>query len=281
MNLLLKQLKLENVADAIKVVNSAKLVYPHPLSFNFFTFFRHVKAYNISFEHSFIAYQAGQPIGTVLNCSNAKEKELYTYVWAITPEIAGTRMAADFTRFAMDHIKKHGFNHISCEVIRESDQAFWLKLGFHKKRELHSFRTESFSGAKTELTLSPCQMQDIDPLFCQFHTSQPPWVKRPAQLHSYQDELKKFLLLQEAKIVGYLLLSETENMLVITDLGYEKGRPELGRAALEQAVQLLPRKPLFSFYIPTDDELFDFYKSCGFETFLVHNELEFNFTSNN
>ncbi|MEW6732177.1 MAG: hypothetical protein AB1489_12685 [Acidobacteriota bacterium] len=280
MNLLLKQLKLENVSDAIKIINSAGLIYPYPINFNFFTFFRHVKAYNISFQHSFIGYRGGKAIGAVLNCGNTKEQDLYTYVWAISPELSGTRTVTDLTRFALDHIKKRKFKRVICEIVRESDHALWQKLGFRKTRELHSLRLNTYQGDATSVQLRPCELADIEPILENFRATEPPWVKRCAQLHSYQDELKKFLLLDGDQTVGYILLNETETTAIITELRYPSERIELGRAALAHISEMVKGKPLFCFYVPAEDNLFEFYRTCGFETFMVHDELQLVFELN-
>lgn len=285
MNLLLKRLKLENISDAIKIVNSAELIFPYHLTFNFFTFFRHVKVYNISFEHSFIGYHDGRAVGAMLNCGNARKGEdLFTYVWAIAPHVAGTRIASDLTRFALDHVKKRNFKRVICEVVHDSDQTLWQKLGFRKTRELHSMRLNALPedlpeelNETGEVELRECEMADIEGHLTRFHNSEPPWVKRPEQLGSYQQELKKYLIMEQGGVAGYLLISQTESFTVINELRF--ARTALGRGALKQLAALTAGKPLISFYVPEEDYLYAFYRDCGFESFLVHDELQLVFES--
>src|ERR1700749_1734937 len=88
-----RRIDLENLPDAIHLMNESSRGMSFEYQLDTFSFLSLSRYWNFSYEHSRIGYVEGEPAVLILNCVDPSAQEAFTFYWGALPKFRSRRIS--------------------------------------------------------------------------------------------------------------------------------------------------------------------------------------------
>lgn len=104
-----RKLSLENVSDAIRILNESTRGMSFQWQFDFIGFMNFALYWNISFEHTLIGYFDGEPAALIINTVDPDTRSAYTVYWGSLPKFRTRRISLKLLEMSCDKLHNDGY----------------------------------------------------------------------------------------------------------------------------------------------------------------------------
>lgn len=132
-----RPLTLDNVMDAITVVNASSAGRTFAFDLDLFKFLTLSRFWRLTYAYSYVAYVEGQPAGVLLNSVDPAAREAYTFYWGVAEKFRKTRVAWELLVHAhIGRLRRERYNRTSGDTSTDSPMSSFRKLGYRPTCEL-------------------------------------------------------------------------------------------------------------------------------------------------
>lgn len=105
----LRTLNLQNLPDAIRLMNESSRGMSFEWNLDLFSFLAMLRYWDFSYEHSLIGYVEGEPAALVINCADPESREAYTVYWGALPKFRTQRISLVLFNASCKKLRDDGY----------------------------------------------------------------------------------------------------------------------------------------------------------------------------
>jgi len=239
-----RPLTLENIPDAIRVMNESSRDTSARFSLNFAQFMLLSRYWNFSYEHSLIRYVDGEPAAVMLVSTDSEARDGYVFYWGADPKFRSQRLALHLVDASCERLRDDGYRILYGITLPERDVRRYRFIQFHGQYALVDLEAASPHLPAAESGYSVRQI-DIDTLaqLAFLGGESLHWTQRVGFLRNAVP-FAEFAGAFEGNVLRAYMVVEPGNKTVVADLRSPHGCIAAGRQLLRLLLQR--HKPPFS-----------------------------------
>lgn len=102
-------LTLQNLPDAIRIMNESSRGMSYEWHLDMFGFLNFARYWNVSFEHTLLGYVSGEPASLIVNCTDPEARDAYTIYWGALPQFRASRISLTLFDLSCRKLRDHGY----------------------------------------------------------------------------------------------------------------------------------------------------------------------------
>jgi hypothetical protein len=132
---------LQNVPEAISLVNESCRGTSAECNLDFFNFMSMARYWNFSFDHSLLYYVDGEPAGVAIHSTEPEVHEAFTFHWGTLPKFRTRRIAISLAEACAKKLRGDGYVAVYGDSLPERPVRRWRFVHFMPLNTLHAMHT--------------------------------------------------------------------------------------------------------------------------------------------
>jgi hypothetical protein len=235
----LSHLTLDNIMDAIAVMNASSAGRTFAFDLDLFKFLSLSRFWRLTYPYSHVAYVEGQPAGVLLNSVDPAAREAYTFYWGVAERFRRTRVAWELLVHAyLGRLRREGYVRTSGDTSADSPMSSFHKLGYRPACELVELAADGLDG---DAGLGARQVRSlrIGDLLTTLPTGETrPWTATPYFLEGAESMLETLGVWRGERLMAWLAATRFTGFTVMMLLGHAPG----ASADLAALIRALPAR---------------------------------------
>jgi len=213
----IRLLALENVEEAIGVINGSSRGCSFQFNLDLARFLAHARFWNFSYRHSYVGYVNGAPAGVLVNSVDPEERQAYSFYWGVLEGFRRRRLSLELVHTYLDQLRLEGYLRTHCETSRDSPVGIFPKLGYQARGHLLELEAARPDPGPQAVEI---EVRRLDPgeLEAGRAPAERHWTSRSAFLHHAAPMLEILGAYRDGKLVGYAVVTCWTGHTVLLDL---------------------------------------------------------------
>jgi hypothetical protein len=132
---------LQNVPEAISLVNESCRGTSAECNLDFFNFMSMARYWNFSFDHSLLYYVDGEPAGIAINATEPEAHEAFTFHWGTLPKFRTRRIAISLAEACAKKLRGDGYVAWYADALPDRPVRRYRFVHFMPLNTLHAMHT--------------------------------------------------------------------------------------------------------------------------------------------
>ena len=211
----LRTLTLQNIPDAIHVINESSRGTSLEYALDTMGFLWLSRYWNFSYEHSLMLYVQDEPAALAIHCTDPPAHEAYTFYWGALPRFRSPRISLTLAEACATKLHGDGYTTVDGDTIPDRPVRRWRFVHFYPVGGLADMQAESPALPATDpnYEVRRIEIDDLSPLppaqpvhWCQRHN----FLRNAAPFLEFSgafagDTLKACMVLQTSSAKPVLL----------------------------------------------------------------------------